>query len=346
TLPAGALLDRWDRKQVMVYCDMGRALSLASIPLALVLGRLSIIQICIVAVVSSTLGVFFDIAELACLPQVVAKEQVPEALGRTQATIGVMNLISPPLGGMFFALRSLLPFLVDAISYTASVFSLLLIRTPFQEQRETPVRNLHVEISEGLRWLWKQPLLRTMALLTGGNVFFGAGEPLIVIVIAQQQHVSDTVIGLIFGVGGLGAILGALLVGRVQRRFSFAQVIVSVLWLYAAFWLPLAVVPSPPVLGMLVALLFFIGPFYNVVHISRRLAMAPDALQSRVNSVARLIALGFSPLGVALTGLLLQYWGPQGTILLSASGQVLLALVATMNQHIRRAPPLEELPPS
>ncbi len=120
----------------------------------------------------------------------------------------------------------------------------------------------------------------------------------------------------------------------------------SVLWLYAAFWLPLAVVPSPPVLGMLVALLFFIGPFYNVVHISRRLAMAPDALQSRVNSVARLIALGFSPLGVALTGLLLQYWGPQGTILLSASGQVLLALVATMNQHIRRAPPLEELPPS
>jgi predicted MFS family arabinose efflux permease len=162
----------------------------------------------------------------------------------------------------------------------------------------------------------------------------------------DYHYASDTVIGLIFGIGGLGAILGALLVDRVQQRFSFAQVIVSVLWLYPAFWLPLATLPSPPVLGLLVALQFFIGPFYNVVHISRRLAMAPDALQSRVNSVARLIALGFSPPGMALTGLLLQYWSPQATILLSVGGQVLLALVATINPHIRHAPPLDKLPPS
>jgi MFS family permease len=98
TLPAGALLDRWDRKRTMIICDIGRASCLASIPLALVLGHLTIVQICIVAFVSGTLGIFFDIAELACLPQVVAKKQLPEAVARSQATADVMNLVSPLFG--------------------------------------------------------------------------------------------------------------------------------------------------------------------------------------------------------------------------------------------------------
>jgi len=342
-LPAGALLDRWDRKRVMIFCDVGRALVLASVFVTIALGRLTIAQLYITGVVEVLLGTFFDIAEVSCLPQVVAKEQLPEALGRIQATTGMVSLISPPLGGLLFALRSLLPFLADAISYVVSVCSLLFIRTPFQQQREAPVRNIHVEIAEGLRWLWHQPLLRTMALLTAGNIFFGAGQPLIVIVVAQHQHASAATIGLIFGTAGLGGILGALVVGRVQRRFGFSQLIVGALWLYAAFWLLLAFLPSPFVLGLILALLFFIGPFYIVANVSRRLAMTPDVLQSRVNSVARLIGLGLAPLGLALTGLLLQYNGPQVTILLSVAGQILLALVATLNRHIRRARPLTEV---
>ena len=343
TLPAGALLDRWDRKRFMIICDIGRALCLVSIPLALMLGQLTIIQIYIVAFVSGTLGVFFDIAELACLPQVVAQEQLPGAVGRTQAAAGVMNLVGPPLGGALFTLRSFLPFLVDAVSYAVSACSLFLIRVPFQKQREAPVRKLGSEIGEGLRWLWNQPLLRTMALLTSGNVFCGAGFTLIVIVAAQQYHASDATIGLIFGIGGLGGVLGALIAGRVQQRFSFAQVIVVALWLYAAFWLLLATLPSPFLLGLITALLFFIGPFYGGTHISRRLAITPDTLQSRVNSVSRLIGLGLSPLGQALTGLLLQNNGLKVTILLSAGAQILLALIATVTPQIRHALPLNKL---
>ncbi len=342
TLPAGALLDRWDRKRVMVYCDIGRVLSLGSIPIAILLGQLTLIQLYLVTVISGVLEVFFDIAELACLPQVVTKEQLSEALGRTQATTGLVNLISPPLGGVLFSLRFLLPFLVDALSYTVSVCSLLLIRVPFQEQRAASVRDLRAEIGEGLRWLWQQPLLRTMALVTSGNIFCGAGFSLIVIVIAQLHHASAATIGLVFGIGGVGSILGAVIVGRVLQRFSFAQVIICVLWLYVLLWLPLAILPSPFVLGLMTALLFFIGPFYNVVYVSRRLAMTPDALQSRVNSVARLVGLGFSPLGLALTGLLLQYYGSQITVLLSVGVQALLALAATISPHIRSAPLLRE----
>ncbi len=340
TLPAGALLDRWDRKRVMIISDIGRTLSLASIPLALFLGQLTIVQIYIVTFVSGTLGIFFDIAQLACLPQVVAKEQLPKAMGRTQASLGIMNLVSPPIGATLFSLSRLLPFLTDAISYAASVFSLFLIRTPFQQPRTTARSNLAVEITEGLRWLWRQPLLRTMALLTCVNVFSGGGYLLIVIVMAQQRHASDATIGLIFATGGLGAVLGSLASSHVQQRFSFAQIIVGVLWLYVVLWLPLVALPSPLLLGLITALLSFIGPFYNVTNIGRRLAITPDALQSRVNSVARLIGLGLWPLGQALTGILLQYSGARMTILFSIGIQVLLALAATLTPHIRNAPPL------
>ena len=336
-LPAGALLDRWDRKRVMVYCDIGRALCLVSIPLTYILGILGIVQICIVAFVSGSLGVFFDIAELACLPQVVTKEQLPEALGRWQASAGVMNLIGPPFGGILFALRAFLPFLFDAISYIASVCSLLFIRVPFQERREVKTRNLRAEIAEGVQWLWHQPLLRAMAFLTSANIFFGAGSTLIGIVIAQSYHASDAIIGLIFSAAGLGGILGSALAGRVLRRFSFAQVVLSVLWLYALLWFPMVLLPTPFWLGVISFLLAFIGPFYSISHIGRRLAMTPDALQSRVNSSSRLISLGSSPLGQAFVGLLLQYSDTRMTVIILVIGQVILASGAMLLPAIRHS---------
>src|SRR5437763_11176504 len=121
SLPAGALIDRWDRKRIMILCDSGRALSMASIPLALAIGQLTVLQLFIVSAIEGTLFVFFNIAEAACLPRVVAKEQLPAATAQNMATDGINALIGPPLGGALYALGSMLPFLADAISYFASV---------------------------------------------------------------------------------------------------------------------------------------------------------------------------------------------------------------------------------
>jgi predicted MFS family arabinose efflux permease len=339
-LPAGVLLDRWDRKQAMIICDMGRALVLASVFVALALGRLSLVQLYITNFLEAFLGTFFDIATLSSLPQVVTKEQLPEALGRTQASAGVTNLIGPPLGGFIFALQTSLPFLIDAVSYMFSVCSLFLIHIPFQEQRDTHRRNLRVEMSEGLHWLWYQPLIRTMALLTSVTVFSNAGLTLIMIIAAQQYHATSTIIGLILGFGGASSILGALLAGRAHRHFSYTQVVIGALWLIALFWLPLAILPSLLFLCLIIALISFMIPFYSIANINRRLAMTPDTLQSRVNSVWRLISRSIAPLGLTLTGFLLQYWGPRLTILLFGGLQIVLALLATVNPHIRNADPL------
>lgn len=157
------------------------------------------------------------------------------------------------------------------------------------------------------------------------------------ILIAQEHHASDTVIGLIFSLGDIESILGAALAEKVQKRFRFAHIIFGTLWLFALLWLSMAFLPSPFLLGLIIAALFFVGPFYNVTYVSYRLALTPDTFQGRVNSVARLISNGLSPLGLALTGLLLQYAGSRMTVFFAAGGQIILAMVAMTSVSIRKA---------
>ncbi len=343
SLPAGALIDRWNRKLVMLLCDAGRAIALGSIPVALALGRLTVAQLYIVSVVEGSLFVFFNIAEAACLPRVVAKAQLPAATAQNQATEGVSSLIGPPIGGALFGLAQALPFVTDAVSYLASVISLYFIRTQFQGERGLATRRLHEEIGEGLVWLWRQPLIRYMAFLTGTSNLVGNGTLLIAIVIAQGQHASPFVIGLIFAIGSVGSIIGSIVAVRLRRRYSFAQVIVSSTWVWAILTPLMAIAPNPLALGVIMAGLFLTSPIYNVVQFSYRLALIPDELQGRVNSVFRLIAFGGQPIGFALAGVLLESVGPVASVLIFSLPIVLAAVLTTINPHVRGARPLEEL---
>ena len=337
SLPAGALIDRWDRKRVMLLCDTGRALALGSIPLADILGRLTPLQLYLVSLIEGSLFVLFNIAEAACLPRVVTKAQLPAATAQNNATDGVSTLIGPSLGGALFGAAHALPFLADAVSYLASVVSLLFIATPFQGERMAARRPLHHDIGEGLAWLWRQPLIRYMAILTGISNLVGNGVFLIAIVIAQGQHASSAVIGLIFAVGGVGGILGSLAAVRLRERFSFGQLIIACVWSWAILTPLFAVAPNPLVLGLLMAGTFLSGPLYNVVQMSYRLALIPDVLQGRVNSVFRLIAFSGQPLGYALAGILLQTVGAVPAVLIFSVPYLFAALLTTFNPHVRQA---------
>ena len=343
SLPAGALIDRWDRKRIMIICDTGRALALASIPIALVLGRLTIAQIFLVTIIEGTLFVFFNIAEAACLPRVVPKAQLPAAVAQNFATDSIMVLIGPPIGGAFYALGTLFPFLTDAITYAASVISLFFIKTDFQEKRVAAPRKLWIEIREGLRWLWHQPLIRSIAILTGGNNLINSGYTLIIIVLAQHMHASPVLIGLILAIGGSGGLIGAIVAPFIQKHVRFGLVISGTSWIFALS-MPLYIIASNVLaLGLITAASFLASTIYNIVQFSYRSALIPDELQGRVNSVFRLIALGGQPLGLALIGFLIQGVGIVQTILLCSLGLFLLALMATVNTHIRHARPQSEI---
>ena len=155
-LPAGALIDRWDRKRVMMLCDAGRALSLVTIPIAAAIGRLTVWQLYATTAIESSLYVFFSIAQVAALPRVVPREQLADASAQNTGGSIAATILAPSVGGFLYqAAGRTVPFLADAVSYAASVLSLALIRVPFQEQRVARPRHLRAEIAEGVIWLWR-----------------------------------------------------------------------------------------------------------------------------------------------------------------------------------------------
>ncbi len=337
-LPAGALVDRMNRKRVMIVCDVGRAIALGSIPFALALRHLSIAQLYLVTLIEGTLMVFFTLAETASIPHVVPAEQLTAAVAQSQALDSTAVMVGPALEGLFYSVSSAFAFLADAISYAVSVVSLLFIHQQFQEQREhskiTPA-TLWREIREGIAWLWRAPVLRFLAILTSGLMISSFGYSLIIIVLAQQEHVSSVELGLIFGAGGVGAIIGSLLLGFLQKRLPFPHMIIGSTWIWALSWLLFAVAFNPLLLAVANMLNYIVVPIYIGAQFSYRLSMIPDQYQGRVNAVFRLIAFGSQPIGLALTGLLIQLIGPISAVLALSVPLFALAIAATMNRHLR-----------
>lgn len=351
SLPAGAFVDRWNRKAVMIACDAGRALALGSIPVVLLLqqfgvANLTLLQLYLVSAVEGTLFVFFNLAEVASLPRVVPREQLPAANAQNAATDGTASLIGPPLGGALFGLAAMLPFVVDAVSYAVSVLSLSFIRVRFQEERTAPRRQLWREVGEGLGWLFHQPLVRFIAFLTGVSNLTSAGFILVVIELAKPFHASDLSIGLVFTIGGIGGIIGAVVAGPLQKRLRFGVVMIVSSFLWAAVWFAYLVAPNLVVVGLLTAVTFVLGPIYNVTQMSYRLALIPDRLQGRVNSVFRLVAFGGQPIGLALTGVLLDRIGVYDTIAIMGGVLLFMAFLTAANAHVRHAKPITALQPS
>jgi MFS family permease len=336
-LVAGALVDRWNRKYVMLICDIGRALSLASIPLALLLGHLTVWQLYINALIEGTLMVFFSIAHTSSLGQVVMKEQLPRAMAQEEVVEGVTTLLGPGLAGPLFALAQMLPFVADAVSYAASIVTLLLIRTPLQTPRVQQRRHLLAEIHEGMVWMWQQPVIRMMNLTNVASALVNPGSTLIVIVVAQQHGASDALIGLIFACGGVGAIIGSLLAPLTQRFLTVGWAIVLVRWSFALLWPCYALVGQPLLLGAVEFGLSFVDPIEDVPYFSYRMAIIPDELRGRVISACRLFTALSNPFGQLLTGLLLEWYGATPTILIGWAIMLLVALAMTLYKPLRTA---------
>ena len=353
-LPAGALVDRWNRKRAMIVCDTGRALLLGSIAIALALGRLTFVQLVVVVFGEGTLYVFFNLANNAAITRVVPKSQLAAATARDQFSAGSTVLTGPALGTALFAIARLLPFAADAISYAFSAISLWFIRTPFQEDRSAPQKQLWHEIREGMHWLWEHPILRRMAGVVSSAALLQSGQILIVIVAAQRQHLPSALIGVIFTIGGIGSLLGSFVSGSINRRFAFGRIIgVSIgAWAigYAGYALG-AIVAFPTlfhlpsvllVLGGTTAIISIALSIFNVASFSYRVSLIPDELQGRVNSVFRLIGWGTIPVGQVIVGALLQNIGPAPTAILIALGLAVLTLVVMVTPALQRAKSLAD----
>lgn len=336
SLPAGVLVDRWDRKRVMLVCDVGRALSLASIPVAFALGHLTIWQLAITAFLEGTLMRVFTLAKTAAIPQMVTPMQLTTAVAQDEFVEGTTALVGPSLSGVLYSLGTMLPFLADAISYLISIVTVLMLRKPLQRERPLAHRPIWKEITEGVSWVCRQPFILTMTLLMGSGAFVYSGYTLIIIILAQRQQASPAIIGLIFAVGGIGSILGSLLAPRLKDRLTVGHSILVCRWYFVLSWPLYALVPFPWVLGALEFGTGFVDPIEDVPYFSHRLSLIPDELKGRVLSVCRLLPGTTRPLGLALTGILIQRAGIFPTIWLAWAWLLVSTAIVTMIPYVRR----------
>ncbi|HEY7355219.1 MAG TPA: MFS transporter [Ktedonobacterales bacterium] len=343
SLPAGALVDRWNRKTAMICCDVARWLALGSLPLAFALGHLTLAQLCVAAFLEGTAYVVFSLAQLSALPQVVAPAHLARAYSLDNANEFAGALLGPALGAFIIGLApfieagTMLAYLADSISYLASVISLRSIRVSFQQERISGgARSLRAEIAEGLRFLWGQRLLRLMVVLTTAINFLQSPITLAVIVLARNSLRLDVqTLGFVLSAGGVGGVLGAALAPWIKRRLRFGQIIIASVLLWALAVLALVVAPSAGVLVVGYGLVSLLWPMYGVTLVAYRLELTPDALRGRVTSAFRFLSYGAEPLGAALGGVLLAALGPRPVLGLIAAGLALCGLVA-LGTELRR----------
>jgi MFS family permease len=311
-LPAGALVDRWAKRRLMIWCDVARMVIIGSVPLAAALGVLTLGQLYAVAVTAGVGTVFFDVAYQSYLPEVVDRAHLVEGNGKLGATQAFAQVTGPGLGGALTGLVGAARALAaDSISYAVSVASLLAMNVreeakPAEDTR--PRTTLRAEISEGLSFVLRHPVLRKIVACTGtANLFGSMAIALEIVFLVRVLRVRPADTGLLIAVASLGGVAGGLLAGRLGRRIGSARIIwYSMLVLgFPQLLIPLAA-PGWRIAFFPVGMAFFsfAAVVYNVAQVSYRQAICPPRLLGRMNAAVRWVVWGTLPLGAAIGGAL------------------------------------------
>lgn len=336
-LLAGALADRIPRRRLMVGADLLNALLLASVPVAVALGVLSMAQLYLVAFLSATLFVWFDAANFGALPTLVGHARVLEANSLVWGTSTVLSVAMPPVGALLATtLGAPLTLGFDALSYALSAVALALVPRAFSGVRQaappgvSALKQVQRDIGDGLSFLWQHPLVRTMTLLGFGVSFSGGAVfGLIVVFVVRVLGLSDDDprLGWFFTAAALGALAATLLLPRL-KRFPPGRIYLAGLWFDLAlmllflsssrFWLSL----------VLYALFNLVHTLIIINGITLRQVVTPEHLQSRVNATGRMIAWGGTPFGALIAGILAESLGVRVALFATCAALAVSALAA------------------
>jgi MFS family permease len=339
SLPAGVAADRWNRRWLMIGAHVLRAGTVGTLVVLVATDRVVFWQIPVVAFVEGCGAAIYAAAQGGALRAVVPREQLPAAVNVVTGREAALRLATPPIGGALFGIARALPFLVHAVSYAVSSVLLLVMRTPFQERRESDDASLRMQLAEGFRFLWKQPFLRTMAFLFGLTNFLGPGVMLAIVVMGQDEGLGGGEIGLLVSFFGASVLLGSLVSPLIRRRLSTRAILLLELWTWAGCGLFLAW-PSVYVLALSVVPTGLAIPSTDAVVRSYELSLTPDRLLGRVDGVRATIALTIAPLGPLVAGYLLDVTSERATIAVFTAVGLILALWGTLSPSLRAAPSL------
>jgi Transmembrane secretion effector len=343
TLIAGVYADRWDRRTIMLTCDLVRFAALATLPLAAAVHGLTMAQIYAVAFVTGTGRVWFDVARYAMLPSILTEAQLVDGNSKFFASEGASSLVGPSVGGFLIKLFGAAnAILADALSFLVSAAAI--ISLPSLRATEAPAeRGWRAQLAAGFRYLFGHRIILENALFLLMFLLFQTMIQAVYVFYAQHElHLDAGLTGVMFALAGTGPLLIAPLAPRIRRRLRMGQVLVLVT---SISWMTIAILDVAPLLPKLVALAvvglaggidFGLGTLWNVVTISYRQSVIPSQLMARVNSALRFISWGIIPLASVLGGLLTQTIGIRSLIAISAAGLFAMFIILARFSEIRK----------
>jgi MFS family permease len=337
-LPVGALADRVDRRIAMVMANLARAAAVAVLAVTLVLGlQSSVTAIWVLYAVALLLGTaetVYDTCAQSILPQVVPRDRLPRANGRLiAAELTANEFVGPPLGGLLVAAGIAVAFATPAGLWAVAVGALLLLRGGFAVPREEPT-TLRADVAEGLRYLWRHRLLRTLAAMTGLFNFATNATFAVFVLYAvgpdSAMGLTEVGYGVLFATIAGGSLVGALLADPIIRQLGRSRsLLLGILGGVAVVGIP-ALTTNP----LVIAAAFLVGgltnALWNVVAVSLRQRITPDRILGRINSSYRLVAWGTRPLGAAAGGLVGELLGLRAVFAIAAG--LILATLFGMTQ--------------
>ncbi|MEU5964931.1 MFS transporter [Micromonospora parva] len=341
-LPAGAWVDRLPRRPVMVVCDLLCAAAFLSVPLAALLDRLTVGQLLVVALGAGAARVFFETADQVYLPVLLRPEQLPEGNATLQATQTVSYVVGPGLAGLIAQLIGAVAALVlDALTFLLSAVFLLRIRTREpRDRRAQRSRSLRRDITEGLRFVIRDPYLRVLTVFgAASNIGLTGYQAVLVVFLVRELRLEPGLVGGLVGVMSAGGIIGALIATTVARRCGTARALLVAAALTGppALLIPLAApgigLAWPALGGLLIGLGVAIG---NVVKGAFRQTYTPHHLLGRVTVSMHLLNYGTIPLAAVLAGAIGARYGVQTAIVGMTAWLALTPLILLVGPIRRR----------
>lgn len=335
-LPAGAWVDRWIKRRVMIIADLVRMAAMLLVPVLWWLHQLQIWHLYVVAAVVGVATVFFDVSYQSFVPILVPTKQVADANSKLDSTSQISRVGGPALGGFLLTLISApLLFVGESLGYLAS--ALFLHRTRDEEQPHAVAdrRPLAVEIKEGLAFVAGHPLIRRIVTCTAGLNFFAAITiTMLPVLILRDLDLGAAALGIIMSVGSVGGVLGALCTPWLARRIgegtliplaamtsTCSVVLIPVADLSDEKWISLAVLVVSDFCFNFAVLA------YNIMQVSMRQRVCPPRLLGRMNASIRFIVFGVMPLSALISGVLGQWLGLLPTLWIGALGGFLAVAV-------------------
>jgi MFS family permease len=352
TLPAGVWVDRLRRKSVLIVGDVGRAILLSSIPVAYVIGHLTLAQLYVVGFLVGIHTVFFDVAYQTYLPEIVDRDSLIDGNSKLNVTSSGAQLAGPgAAGGLIALVTAPYAILVDAVSFLVSGAFTASIRARAAEPEEPVVRrHLMVELWEGLRYVLRHRLLFPQAMSTGVSNFFSNVLFSIIIVYAHRKlGMSSGLIGLSFSLAAVGWMIGAAQADRFRRWLGVGGATIFGAALSGPGALVVAFTPKSfpvPVLVAGAAIMGFGAVVYNIQQVSLRQAICPPRLQGRMNASMRFLVWGTMPIGSLTGGAIAATAGLRTALFVGAIGGFtsILPIVFSPIRSLREFPGAEDDP--